>query len=600
MIDSEIFNTLSEVYSRAHLEKGLMPLVKSFLLLPANKGFSKPAVAEVLQKLVDKKSLVKSEMAVFCFAVFENEVIYKAFLQTLSAPLKMLIEKLLWMDSISDEEAGVILKESVTTNSNLGFLSPHRYADENMLRNEFNFFSVQSQKFYGSGAIIFTLSLNSSLKSLLIEYYPKPVYYDFIPLENIPVTTVCYTAENLIQEEIQRVVAYYMQDNIKYSTRGKPTEATLNKFQKTANVNEFYLNEAGIAGKMRSMLIAGLLYNFKVNNISIDTLAIIKTLFGKHYTNCTTSQFILMYLKGWGTLDKYDYDVKAEAEFLMLIKLLPTDNKWISIENLLGFIQTRVIKIKPITGFAINNRLYYDSPATSYENFQYRKSLFGKGYIIVEKPFVMGNIFLFAAFGLLEIAYNYPDFKEFPKTFYSGFDELKYLKLTPLGAYVLGLSEVYEPAAEFQKNTIQLSEDSMIILVDGEMDVMEVLLNKFAEKAGTNRFKVTSANFLKDCNNATDIYKKVDLFKKTIVEKLPLFWELQFTSWQTNALKITEEISTRLYKIPADAKDLHRLIAQDEVLKKLILKGEQFYILVELGNIPKFKNRMKELGYVIG
>jgi len=390
-----------------------------------------------------------------------------------------------------------------------------------------------------------------------------------------------------------------MQNNIKYSTRGRPTESTLSKFQKATKINEFYLSEADIAGKMRSMLISGLLYNFKINNISIDTLAVLKNLFGKHYTSHNTSQFILMYLKGWGNVDIYDFDTQAEEEFLALVKQLPTDNKWVSIDNLFGFIQSRTIRIKPISSYAVHNRLFYESKDSPYQNYAYKKYLFGKEFSIVNKPFILGSVFLFAAFGLLEIAYDYPDFKEFSKTFFSGFDELKYLKITPLGAFVLGLSDVYEPAETFQKNTIQLSEDSMMILVDGDVSVMEVMFSKFAEKAGVNRFKVTPAYFLKDCVNANDIFNKVALFKKIVAEKLPVFWEIQFTNWQINGLKITEDIFTRLYKIPADAKDLHRLIAQDEVLKKLILKGEQFYILVEQVNSAKFKTRMKELGYVI-
>ena len=601
MIDIGTYNKLSDVYSKANLEKGLMPLVKIFFQMEANKRFCEPEVDEVLQRLILKKAVTKLDMAIFCFSVFENAEIYTAFSATLPNGLKTLISELLWKNSISNEEAAILLKETITIEPKSSFPSAYRSTPDTELRKEFYFFSVSITRLYNySGGNIFHLSLNPLLKTLLINYYPKPIHYHFSPLENIPETTLKFSAENLIQDELQRILSYYMQNGIKYSIKGRPADATLNKFQKTTKIKEFFFDEPAINGKMRCMLIAGLLYDFKINNISIDTLAVIKYLFTKHYTKQKTSQYILMNLKGWGYLDSYDYDTNAETQFLSIVKQLPVDKGWVSIENVMGFIQTRSLLINPIKDYAIHNKLYYDSIDERYRSYMEKKNLYGKENMLVNKPFILGSIFLFASFGLLEMAYNYPDFGEFPKTFNSGFDELQYVRLTSLGAYILGLSDVYEPADGLHKNNkLKLSEESLMILVEGDATVFEIMLAKFAEKAGANRFKVSQAHFLKDCSSHNDIVKKIMLFKKTIVEKLPVFWEMQFTTWQLNSLKIGEDITTKLFKIPPNEKDLQRLIAQDEVLKKIILKAEQFYILVQSGNVTKFKTRMKELGYLV-
>jgi len=600
MIDIGTYNKLSDVYSKANLEKGLMPLVKNFFQIETNKSFCEPEVDEVLQRLLFKKAVTKMDMAIFCFSVFENADIYTAFLATLPAGLKTLISELLWKNSISNEEAAILLREKITIEPKILFPSAYRSTQDKELRKEFYFFSVNIIRLYNySDGNVIHLSLHPLFKTLLLNYYPKPAHFYFSPLEKIPETTLIFNAENLILDELQRILSYYMQNGIKYSVKGRPTDVTLNKFQKTAKIKEFFFDEPAINGKMRCMLIAGLLYDFKINNISIDTLAVIKYLFNNHYTKQTTSQYILMNLKGWGYLDSYDYDSNAETQFLSIVKQLPVDKGWVSVENLMGFIQTRSLLINPIRDYAIHNKLYYDSADVLYRGYTEKKNLYGKENMLVNKPFILGSIFLFASFGLLEMAYNYPDFTEFPKTFNSGFDELRYIKLTPLGAYVLGLSDVYEPAGGLQKNSLKLSEDSLMILAEGDVTVFEIMLSKFAEKAGANRFKVSQAHFLKDCSSHNDIFKKILLFKKTIAEKLPVFWEIQFSNWQLNSLKISVDITTKLYKIPPDEKDLQRLIAQDEVLKKLILKAEQFYILVQSGNVTKFKARMKELGYLV-
>ncbi|MEP7144784.1 MAG: hypothetical protein ABI707_18010, partial [Ferruginibacter sp.] len=150
-----------------------------------------------------------------------------------------------------------------------------------------------------------------------------------------------------------------------------------------------------------------------------------------------------------------------------------------------------------------------------------------------------------------------------------------------------------------QQNKVQFSEDSLIILAEGDIGVLDVMLAGYAEKAGNNRYKVTHAHFLKDCRSKKDIDNKIGLFKKTISAKLPSYWEQQFKTWQENALKIHEDSTTLVFKIPPEAKELQRQIAQDPLLKTLILKAEQFYILVPANNVSKFKNRMKELGYLV-
>ena len=56
----------------------------------------------------------------------------------------------------------------------------------------------------------------------------------------------------------------------------------------------------------------------------------------------------------------------------------------------------------------------------------------------------------------------------------------------------------------------------------------------------------------------------------------------------------------RVYKLPPENKELHRIVAQDSDLRNVIIKAEGFYILVEEKQSAAFINRMKALGYLIG
>lgn len=218
---------------------------------------------------------------------------------------------------------------------------------------------------------------------------------------------------------------------------------------------------------------------------------------------------------------------------------------------------------------------------------------------MVKKAFIIGSVFLYAAFGLIEIAYNNINTDALGETYYSGYDGLQYFKLTPLGAYVLGLTSHYETSDTEKANKLVFDEDSLIILAEGDLDVINVSLANYAERLATNRFRVTNSHFLKDCKSYKDIQNKITLFKNTVGKSLPPNWESYFTQLLNNSKVVKEKTQFVTYQLPAEAKELQRLIAQDSVLKQLVLKAENYHILLANTEDTKFKSRMKELGYVI-
>ncbi len=597
MINIYTLAQLNEHYNKSTLEKGIFPFVKNFYQQLRLIVDLDPEIIIILDKIDNKKPLTKPELLKICFSVFDNEIIYKKFLRTLPQHINLLIEKLLWVEKMTEAEIEVFIEQKISTAPKLNYASSF-----NDLINEFYFFTVDTtvthsfpQKGY------YSLSIIPYFKQVLVNYYPKPLHYNFIPKLEIPETSFRFSAERSIMIELPKILSYYMQDGIKYSAKGKPLEGTLNKMQRNCGITEFELCIGEDLGKIRTNLIAGLLYNFRVDNISIDTVSIIKELFTDRYQKLRSVQFILAHLKGWGFLDlAYDFNTLVEKTILGIVKELPS-GKWISLKNLVELIECRFINLQPVMEIVVNNRLYYSSSfdGDNYRGYDDKVYLGGKNHALVYLPFIKGTIFLFASFGLIEIANDELYTKQFNKTYFSPFDGLKYFKLTALGAFVFGQASTYESEFTLLKNKIQLSEDSLMILAEGEMSVLDIMLSNFAEKAGNNRYRVSHAHFLRNCQKATDIEKKIILFKQTISTKLPVYWQHQFEMWNKNALKIISDNSIRIFKIPASDKDLQRIIAQDPILKSLIFKAEQFNVLVPVNNLTKFKARMKELSYLV-
>lgn len=65
--------------------------------------------------------------------------------------------------------------------------------------------------------------------------------------------------------------------------------------------------------------------------------------------------------------------------------------------------------------------------------------------------------------------------------------------------------------------------------------------------------------------------------------------------WQPTQLKNKMVI----YSVPPENKELRPLIEQDIVLRSIIIKTENFNIIIEQSKRELFTNRMKELGYLV-
>lgn len=593
MITNQQLEVLLDVYTKDNLEKGLFFLARKFFVAHPFQSWGNVDGQNIIVILNSKKTYSKTDMLQVSFAVFQNETILKAFLKSLSPSVFKLIEKLLYREEMTEEEVSKFLDEDVTVSTG------HRTE----LKREFYFFSVRTFVQYISFATSrnrFILFLPPVLKNLLSGYFPKPLYYNIIPLDEIPKTDFHFTGEALIQQELPRLLSYHMQQNIKYNTSGRPSDATLAKLQRTCNLTEYYITEDIEISKIRSMLLAGMLYQHSVKTLTVNNTGIIKDLFNNHYFKINTPVFILNQLKGWQHLHNSSFNKNAEKKLQDIFRLMPLD-KWVSIENFHEYFPIHSIDIKPVSvAVARSNLTYQGMEKRGSIRIPQKKDIEYVTYDkMVKDAFITGSVFLYAAFGLMEIAYNNINTDALGQTYYSGYDGLQYFKLTPLGAYVLGLSPGYETTETEKANKLIFDEDSLIILAEGDLDVINVSLANYAERLASNRFRVTNDHFLKDCKNYKDIQNKITLFKNTIGKSFPPNWESYFIQLLNNSKVVKEKTQFVTYQLPAEVKELQRLIAQDSILKQLVLKAENYHILVANTEVTKFKNRMKALGYVI-
>jgi hypothetical protein len=343
---------------------------------------------------------------------------------------------------------------------------------------------------------------------------------------------------------------------------------------------------------LRVLMIAGLFEGFAMTSISESPLAILKQLFSRNFEKKPLAPFLLTHLKGINYFYYNDFKSEVTLHIFQIFKDMPP-GEWITFENIKQFAATHFIRLAPLSAWRIG-KLSIDFGTTSasyYDNHINDATVDDYVYI----PHLAGHIFLLAAFGLMEISID-----ENKPLQFSYYDGLQACKLTALGAYLLGITSKYTQPQNESETKLSFDGQSPIIRIEGNIMLADTMMNDYTTKVSGNRYQFSPEKFLKSCKSTKDLENKIALFKQTINQKLPDFWENYLQELISNSKEIRVKGNMRVFKLPAENKDLHRIIAQDNELRHIIIKAEGFHILVEEKQASAFINRMKALGYLIG
>jgi len=378
----------------------------------------------------------------------------------------------------------------------------------------------------------------------------------------------------------------------------------LNKMQKNLNLLEFFTNTKDKRLKtLKTQLLAGLFVNTDPDlTISDPVDFVIKELIENVYKiKRDLPAIMLTDLKGMGSIYHYHMDGIGEIYF-QILQVLST-KAWVSFDNLYHLIRFNLFPLQVIDPYTAGEKLHYiDKSVEKTYHFDNKKFISINLYHeAISIPYLKGTFFLFAAMGLCDIAFDTPDRTEIGKTCWSAYDELKYVRLTPLGAFATGKSKTYEPAIAVQEGAKPVfSSEALTITLNVEDNAYEYMLKPYTNRVGPNRYTTDTATFLNGIKTKKELTNKINLFRQVTKTDFPPNWENFFTDMlqKINPFERVAE-PLKLYKIPQDNKNLIKLIAQDAVLKSYVLKAEGFHILVPQSKVLAFKKRLLEFGYLL-
>ncbi|MBI4777469.1 hypothetical protein HY792_00875 [Candidatus Desantisbacteria bacterium] len=470
------------------------------------------------------------------------------------------------------------------------------------IRNAYLLFQVQTDYYNRKDS---SLYLSDEFRKAIKRYLPLPEGYDLIPLDTIEKTDFIHADNAMILRQLALFVAYIKQGNIKFNkNQTKIMKGSVKAMEKCCHIREFYENKD--LECIKTQLIVDFLIISPIEEIN-NPVNSLKQLFDNFFKHKGLKKYqlysLLSYIKG-DAFQYYgyheEYEEKVKMSFFNLLKKM-SNQHWYSMENVIKHCCYNDIYLDIVDRSIASRYLYYSkTDRYGYIKVNISETLYKDAIII---PLIKSAMFLFSAFGLLDIAYNLPEnssLQEKEHKYLSVFDGLQHIRLTKLGAYVLGLTKEYEmeKIAE-QKANLILDEGRLLIHMEGEDALKRLALEKVGERIGNTHYRVDCNSFLKECFCEKDIQQKVMLFKDYISSNPPQIWQDFLNGILKRINPLTIEENTVVCKLTPE-KELISLIATDEILKKYILKAENYRILIETTHINKIKKRLGELGYFVG
>lgn len=569
--------------------------IREFLMRNINNRFNDVIILDLLPGITLKRRPSNHEVLTLCSRIYTNKSLLQSFYESHSREDKLIIEKIVWSGFLNYEDLNKIYGREVvySQKNNHNPYGPAYTLFKDKVLEKWNDFMDWKEIRYpkDSEEFIRKTNLRISFPVLMCQLYseilPKPEGYYLQPV-SLPEKMTVFNAERNIFLEIPLILAHYFQGNLRYTQRGYPNMASSQKMGKALQLKDF---PGDPKGGLRALIIAGLFTDsFVLESLSEPAINILQRLFKTDFGRHPVAPYLLCHLKGLASFDHRDFNRSITENLFAAFRNL-VSGEWVTFENMKQYASTHFISLRAISS------LYNIEKLTIAEELKNNSLRIDStnAYYLINHAILGGHIYLMAAFGMMEIAIN-----ESTPLQYSYYDGLYAFRLTDLGTYLLGVKADYTPPELDNETKLSFDDRAPVIRIEGNLALGQAMLDKYAEKVSETRYQFSPGKFLKDCKSKSDLTIKMEFFKQTIRQQLPPFWNEYLNQLLQNSHSIKIENDMEIFKLPQDNKELHRLVAQDNILHPLIIKAEKFYVLVDRNNITRFLNRMKELGYLIG
>jgi hypothetical protein len=272
--------------------------------------------------------------------------------------------------------------------------------------------------------------------------------------------------------------------------------------------------------------------------------------------------------------------------------------EWISLDELSRFALARDL------GFEI-----HDSPhdlyiaEARYGNLGYQGS---SSWNILQKRYLLCFLFEYAApLGIIDIAYERPEESRIDYSdlwgadelrYLSQYDGLQYLRLTPLGAYIIGKADHYSRSTETTNTRISLLPNLNIQVTKGSFSVAEeLLIQHFASPVEQGLWQICEDKTRRAIESGADLDQFVNLLSDHDPQPIPetVIGKLESIRIRARACRIKETT----YLIECASTEIAETILSNTHTKHFCQRTGKQSLVIPTAKEDLFRKAINSIGY---
>ncbi len=447
------------------------------------------------------------------------------------------------------------------------------------------------------------LYLDNDIVRWYRRFLPKHKDCAIHPIGSINGAMISNNEESIV-ENLRYYLKFFADGKLGLSSSGKLLKSSKLGMKKFCNIDEYYhdLNDLDF---LKTETLGLFFYLLKDEYLTRDYLK------GNNLKNIITdlldgtnikddgsayARLYLNYLKGYSSSGKNNMELSRAFHTIKNILTNIPSKKSIGVNNIINYIIyndkfIEILEFERVMGNVyINEANYERTKLTNYDNY--------RSYII--EPFIKSVLFLLSTLGVLEIQYIIPCGKKslyLRHGYLSKYDGIQAIKLTKLGEYIFDKTSHYEFHIE-EEGSVFLEEDRLLVGIIGEAPVRALFLEEIGIKISPNKYKITPESFLRKINNKKLLEEKIEEFRSKISKTPGGIWEDLFLELLSRMSSITVLNNYSTLKLKED-KNLISFITKDEKVSKMILKAENYHIIIENNKLKEFEEILNENGYFL-
>lgn len=450
--------------------------------------------------------------------------------------------------------------------------------------------------------------LSPSWRDAMCRYFYGEDIFTPGLLQNLPEDKnfIIENFESSIPSDLNFLSAYAMTE--KSATNGKLKNSQLKNINKSFQTPHFN-NEPWENGLDRiELLVNSYLYFYELSGLKNQPKEITEPgVFAKYiveklpaYLQGTVLSSFIPEFKGFTQTWAGHSNAKAMVKIVHNL-ISEASRGWMSLDNFrIRYLSTVPLHPESYTYLHLFNADYRSRHSLKPQNEEKAKRTDRSGkydvnwFEDIDFPFIIHWLKFLCACGLLEIAYDFSEDSAVGNEFNpegEHLENMRYIRLTPLGNYALGFSDEYTSSRETMRHDIEIDDKNCIITLLSPSSPYAIFLRKITTPISSTRFHISTQSILKGCISLNDAKSRIESLKSIIdlTDYPSIQRQVDEVEKHLNFAVFMPDVYS-LMKVMKPTPELIKLLTSNAELRENVILAENGYFLVKRFFLLNFKS----------